>query len=110
MKLLTQYLSNLRRNIIEKKLIDSSGMKNVPFEQYDYSKVVGSCCENIIGYVPIPLGVAGPLLIDGTYYQIPMATTEGTLVASTNRGCTALSVSEQINNQHKKLIKFLFCF
>ena len=47
--------------------------------------------KNIIGYVPIPLGLAGPLLIDGKYYQIPMATTEGTLVASTNRGCTALS-------------------
>ena len=64
----------------------------VPYENYEYSKVFGSCCENIIGYVPVPLGVAGPLLIDGNYYQIPMATTEGTLVASTNRGCTALTV------------------
>ena len=67
-------------------------MNKLPYENYEYSKVFGSCCENIIGYVPVPLGVAGPLLIDGNYYQIPMATTEGTLVASTNRGCTALTV------------------
>jgi hydroxymethylglutaryl-CoA reductase (NADPH) len=67
-------------------------MDKLPYENFEYSKVLGSCCENIIGYVPVPLGIAGPLLIDGKYYQIPMATTEGTLVASTNRGCTALSV------------------
>ena len=74
------------------RLNDKNSMNDLPFESYDYSKVLGSCCENIIGYVPVPLGVAGPLLIDGCFYQIPMATTEGTLVASTNRGCTALSV------------------
>jgi hydroxymethylglutaryl-CoA reductase (NADPH) len=68
-------------------------LDSIPFENYNYQKVIGTCCENIIGYVPIPLGVAGPLLIDGKLYQIPMATTEGTLVASTNRGCSALTVS-----------------
>ncbi|OBZ77371.1 3-hydroxy-3-methylglutaryl-coenzyme A reductase [Grifola frondosa] len=63
----------------------------VPMENYDYSRVVGACCENVIGYMPLPLGVAGPLKVDGQMYPIPMATAEGTLVASTSRGCKALN-------------------
>jgi hydroxymethylglutaryl-CoA reductase (NADPH) len=63
----------------------------LPFMHYDYGKVMGQCCENVIGYVPLPCGIAGPLRIDGVAYPIPMATTEGALVASTSRGCKALN-------------------
>ncbi|XP_043794510.1 3-hydroxy-3-methylglutaryl-coenzyme A reductase [Apis laboriosa] len=65
-------------------------LSNLPYKDYDYSKVLGACCENVMGYVPVPLGIAGPLLLDGELYYVPMATTEGCLVASTNRGSRAL--------------------
>lgn len=63
----------------------------LPMNDYDYKSIIGACCENVIGYMPIPVGVAGPLNIDGQLLHIPMATTEGTLVASTSRGCKALN-------------------
>ena len=62
-----------------------------PYKDYNYELVHGACCENVIGYLPIPLGVAGPLVIDGRNFFLPMATTEGVLVASTSRGCKAIN-------------------
>ncbi|CAG8953358.1 hypothetical protein HYFRA_00003569 [Hymenoscyphus fraxineus] len=63
----------------------------LPYEHYDYDRVLGACCENVIGYMPLPLGVAGPIVIDGQSFFLPMATTEGVLVASVSRGCKAIN-------------------
>uniref|UniRef100_A0A4W5S1Q4 3-hydroxy-3-methylglutaryl-coenzyme A reductase n=1 Tax=Hucho hucho TaxID=62062 RepID=A0A4W5S1Q4_9TELE len=83
---------SIRRHMISSKLPDTSALSSLPYLDYDYSKVMGTCCENVIGYMPIPVGVAGPLHLDGKQFQVPMATTEGCLVASTNRGCRAISL------------------
>ncbi len=57
--------------------------------------------ENMIGAVQIPLGVAGLLKVKGEYanaeYYIPLATTEGALVASVNRGCSVITKSGGAN-------------
>lgn len=46
--------------------------------------------EHFFGVAQVPMGLAGPLLVNGEHAQgefyVPMATTEGTLVASYNRG------------------------
>ncbi|KAH8268279.1 hypothetical protein KR026_003891 [Drosophila bipectinata] len=83
----------IRRQIIAGRAkMPVERLGGLPYEHFDYRKVLNACCENVLGYVPIPVGYAGPLLLDGETYYVPMATTEGALVASTNRGCKALSV------------------
>lgn len=46
--------------------------------------------EHFVGVAQVPIGLAGPLLVDGEHahgeFYVPLATTEGTLVASYNRG------------------------
>lgn len=82
----------IRRMLVSRaSLTKTLEASDIPCTNYDYGRVIGACCENVIGYIPIPLGVAGPLNIDGISTHIPMATAEGTLVASTSRGCKALN-------------------
>ena len=58
-------------------------------------------CENMIGITQAPLGIAGPLRFASisntqspmTNVYIPLATTEGALVASISRGCKAITES-----------------
>jgi len=57
--------------------------------------------ENMIGAVQIPLGYAGPMKINGDHakgeFLIPLATTEGALVASISRGMSVISASGGAN-------------
>ncbi|MGH7344531.1 MAG: hydroxymethylglutaryl-CoA reductase [Candidatus Rokuibacteriota bacterium] len=53
--------------------------------------------ENFVGLACIPIGIVGPIRVDGAEahgdFYIPMATTEGTLVASYNRGAKVIGAS-----------------
>ncbi|KAI6700283.1 hypothetical protein NL676_014607 [Syzygium grande] len=81
----------IRREAVQR--MTGRSMEGLAFEGFNYASILGQCCEMPIGYVQVPVGVAGPLLLDGIEYVVPMATTEGCLVASTNRGCKAINTS-----------------
>ncbi|KAG2196512.1 hypothetical protein INT47_012806 [Mucor saturninus] len=96
---LEKVLGDLERAVsIRRALISRASMTQslegslLPHVNYHYDKVMGACCENVIGYMPIPVGVAGPMNIDGDMIHIPMATTEGCLIASAARGCKAINM------------------
>ena len=75
---------NIRKTIISDELL--SQLDNDPGL---------ALIENFIGYLTIPVGIAGPLKINGVYangdFYVPLATIEPTLVASYSRGAFAIS-------------------
>src|SRR4051794_3104283 len=79
-------------------LRESAGveLRHLVSQSFDPHAVKGNC-ENFIGAAQVPVGLAGPLLIDGEYargeYLIPLATSEGTLVASYSRGMKVLALA-----------------
>lgn len=97
---LEKVLQDLERAVVIRRAVLSRASEMhtlehslLPYKDFDYASVFGACCENVVGYMPLPLGIAGPLIIDGLMTPIPMATTEGTLVASTSRGCKVLNAN-----------------
>ena len=67
--------------------------------------------ENLVGAVQVPVGIAGPLVFDGMAAKgpiyLPMATTEGALVASVTRGATAISRSGGVVTRviHQRMVR-----
>ena len=74
----------------------SAVLKHVASFSFDPAVLPGNI-ENFSGVAQVPLGFAGPLRINGEHAQgdfyIPMATTEGTLLASYNRGMRIASAA-----------------
>lgn len=84
-----------RRNALEKEI--KVNLNNIGSFTFDEAIISSRNCENLIGVSQVPVGVAGPLKIFSQEYYIPLATTEGALVASVNRGCKVISLSEGAN-------------
>jgi hydroxymethylglutaryl-CoA reductase (NADPH) len=90
----TEELAARRRAFAE----EQSGAKLTHIGHYSIEPAtLAGNVENFMGVAQVPIGLAGPLLINGEHAQgeffIPLATTEGTLVASYNRGMRLLSES-----------------
>ena len=90
---------DIRREFIEKH----SGIELNQIANYtlDMELAFAKNIENPIGTVQIPIGVAGPLKINGEHakdeFFVPLATSEGALLASVNRGCSAITASGGAN-------------
>lgn len=80
------------KNILLKTVDFISGEKH-----FDSPELLKGNIENYIGMTQVPTGIIGPLKVIGTEandsYYVPMATSEGALIASYNRGAKIVSLS-----------------
>ena len=76
-------------------------LKNLPGNEPEELKGI---IENHIGFMKIPMAIAGPAVIDGQYakgeFPIPLCTIEGSLAASMNRGLYASSLCGGMKVKH----------
>jgi len=83
-----------RQQFAEK--ISGKALRHIRSYSFDPHVLAGNC-EHFTGVAQVPLGIAGPITINGENakgdFLIPMATTEGTLVASYNRGMKVINRS-----------------
>ena len=80
-----------RRTFVQERT--GVALEHVAHHSLQPSELPGNV-EHFLGVAQVPIGLAGPLLVDGEHAQgefyVPLATTEGTLVASYNRGMKLL--------------------
>ncbi len=94
-------LDDWSREIVEKRMRFAEETAGVTLEHlshfaFDPAATRGNV-EAMIGVAQVPIGLAGPILVRGEHadgeFLVPMATTEGTLVASYNRGIKVLNLA-----------------
>ncbi len=87
----TKEAAAARRRFAQEKT--GADLRHVGSYSFDPEVLPGNI-ENFIGAAQVPIGLAGPLVIDGEHakgeFYVPLATSEGTLVASYNRGMRLL--------------------
>ena len=87
--------------IIQERQEFARSLSGVEFEHvasYSFDpSITNGNVEGFFGVAQIPIGLAGPIKVNGEYakgeFLVPLATTEGTLVASYNRGIKVLNLS-----------------
>ena len=90
--------NNTRAEIVEQRqqfIRDCTGVEPEHLFSHSFSPdITEGNIENFVGVAQVPVGLAGPLRVNGEHAQgdfyVPMATTEGTLVASYSRGMRLL--------------------
>jgi hydroxymethylglutaryl-CoA reductase (NADPH) len=105
---------NQRRSLIEQEC--NVDLKNLEPSATVIGDAENKNCEQMFGVVSVPVGYAGPLRVTFSGGQsqeihLPLATTEGALVASVNRGCKAVSdagviITESIDRGITRSIAF----
>lgn len=87
--------AEVRRRALE--VLTGKKLHDVCVFSIDVERAVKANIENFIGVAQVPMGIAGPVQVRGDFadglFHIPLATTEGALIASVNRGCTAINKS-----------------
>jgi hydroxymethylglutaryl-CoA reductase (NADPH) len=73
-----------------------TGMQPHHIARYSFDPhIAQGNCESFVGVAQVPIGCAGPLRVRGEHadgeFLIPLATSEGTLIASHNRGIKVLN-------------------
>ena len=90
----TREMAEARRRFVKEQT--GTALDHVGRFSFEPSVLPGNV-ENFMGVAQVPIGLAGPIRINGEHangeFYIPMATSEGTLVASYNRGMRLLSES-----------------
>ncbi len=83
---------DIRRKFIE--TVSNTNLDHLSKYSLSMEEALKRNIENPIGTVQIPVGIAGPLEVHGEHadgdYYIPLATSEGALVASVNRGFSVI--------------------
>lgn len=87
--------AEIRRRVLAE--VAKTGFEHIAHFSFDPERAGAAHCENLIGGTQIPLGVVGPLTVRGEFVDedeclwVPLATTEGALLASVNRGCRTVT-------------------
>ncbi|MFW6222125.1 MAG: hydroxymethylglutaryl-CoA reductase [Bacteroidota bacterium] len=105
MKLPKDRNNNYSQRVMEQRASFLSDLSKYPISHLTSGSVdpelTRGNIESIIGFAQVPVGVVGPLRINGEHasgdFYIPLSTTEGALIASYNRGARAISLCGGVN-------------